>query len=275
MSAENSPHHVIPTPAVLDMVYGHSDGDLARFLSEGTASYAKEFLSRKEDNWVGLMRDVFRDPRVRVEARPSQKLVGEMAAAERERTEEQRRRLGPEGLEEAGKRVAEAVASQRQPPNSVLEAFPVADVGGIIFRRLSSHNATSVGSRPAPGGFALGSVPFRMHLDDVDSQFVRYYLFLDTGGVAESDRPYLVLLTELWLQSPLIVRGRRMDLAEVIRRRSEQVLTFYNDLGYKGSTFSPGGQSDNMMFYCESLMVRAMPYQTVFSTLSFRALVLH
>ena len=36
---------------------------------------------------------------------------------------------------------------------------------------------------------------------------VRYFLFLDVSGVRNEDRPYLVLLTELWLQSPLVVKG--------------------------------------------------------------------
>ena len=74
----------------------------------------------------------------------------------------------------------------------------------------------------------------------------RYYLFLDLGSVSQSDRPYLVLLNELWLQSPMVVKGgKRLELADVIRRRSEEVLTMYNDLGFKGSTFGPGAQAGN------------------------------
>ncbi len=53
----------------------------------------------------------------------------------------------------------------------------------------------------------------------------------------------------------MVVRGgRRLELAEVIRRRSEEVLTMYNDLGYKGGTFEPGAQSENVMFFVETLM---------------------
>ncbi len=77
----------------------------------------------------------------------------------------------------------------------------------------------------------------------MSTQFVRYYLFLDMSSVKPEDRPYLVLLTELWLQSPMVVRGgRRLELADVIKRRSEVALTMYNDMGYKGSTFAPGSQ---------------------------------
>ncbi len=81
-------------------------------------------------------------------------------------------------------------------------------------------------------------------------------MFLDLSKIQSSDRPYVVLLTESWLQSPLrLDDGTFVTLDELVRRKSEDVLTMYNDLGYKGSTFTPGGQSENIMFYVESLVV--------------------
>ena len=58
-------------------------------------------------------------------------------------------------------------------------------------------------------------------------------MFLNTTFLSQEDRPYLVLLVETWLQSPLNVGGKIVTLNEVIKKRSEDALSFYNDLGYK------------------------------------------
>lgn len=39
---------------------------------------------------------------------------------------------------------------------------------------------------------------------------------------------------------------------QVIKLRSENALTMYNDLGYKGGVYVPGSQSDLVMFYTET-----------------------
>lgn len=79
-------------------------------------------------------------------------------------------------------------------------------------------------------------------------------MFLNLSDFTQEERPWLVLLTETWLQTSIEVDGKEMTLAEVTKQRSKDALTFYNDLGYKGSTFTPGSQSENMMFYCECML---------------------
>ncbi len=59
MNVENSPDHVLPTPAVLDMIYGHSDGDLGKFLEEGSQGYAQHFLRLKAQDWIRLVKETF------------------------------------------------------------------------------------------------------------------------------------------------------------------------------------------------------------------------
>ena len=59
MNVENSPDHVLPTPAVLDMIYGHDEGDLGDFLSEGGAGYARRFLGFSPELWLQLLRETF------------------------------------------------------------------------------------------------------------------------------------------------------------------------------------------------------------------------
>ena len=137
------------------------------------------------------------------------------------------------------------------PPPEVLKTVPVADVDFIKFRKMNYFNHSTVDQ---PTGFKLSDIPFSFQFDDVNSQFVRIYLFIDTSNIPYEDRLYLVLLTELWMISP--IRNQTSNQIEpyesVLQRRSNIALSLYNDLGYKGSTFSPGSHSDLMMFFAEA-----------------------
>ncbi len=94
---------------------------------------------------------------MKVVAHPSREFDAQITEAESLRVEEQRGRLGPEGLRAAGESARRAVESQRLPPMEVLEKVPMADVDGIVFRRMSSHDLADPGTDPAPGGFDLRS----------------------------------------------------------------------------------------------------------------------
>ena len=69
----------------------------------------------------------------------------------------------------------------------------------------------------------------------------------------QEDKPYLVLLTETWLETAQMVNGELQPHKDVIKRRAEDALSFYNDLGYKGSSFIPGAQSEMLMFNAVTL----------------------
>ena len=58
----------------------------------------------------------------------------------------------------------------------------------------------------------------------------------------------MVLLTETWLETAQMVNGELQPHKDVIKRRAETALSFYNDLGYKGSSFIPGAQSEMLKF---------------------------
>ncbi len=187
---------------------------------------------------------------MRVLAYPSRTLYQNMITDEAERIEKQRQKLGKEGLKEAGEKVAEAIKSQILPPQEVLESIPVADASKIMYRSISSYNHST---EAQPENFDLQSIPYHFHLDDLNSDFIRYYTFFDLSELSQEERPYLVLLTETWLETSQIVGGETMSHADVLKRRAETALSFYNDLGFKGSTFVPGSQSEMIMFYGETL----------------------
>lgn len=247
---ENSPHLIVPDPAVLDLLYGGNKKDtLYSFLKEDEEEAAKNLISKPQSFWLELMNDTFSRPRALTKAYPSNDLNQELTANESKRLEIQRENLGPEGKAQAGERIERALASQILPPPEVLKSIPVADVNSIQFRKMIFYNHTT---QRQPEGFDLQDIPFHFQLDDVNSQFVRFYVFLNTKDVPMEDKYFLVTLTELWLLSPLLKNGSIEAYESVLQKRSKTILSFYNDIGYKGSTFSPGSYSDLIMFFGEA-----------------------
>ena len=246
---ENSPHLIVPDPAVLDMLYGNKPDELYNFIKEDEEEAAKNLISKPESFWLDLMNITFSRPRALTKAFPSMDLNKELISNESKRVEIQREQLGEEGLERAGKRIQDALDSQTLPPPEVLNSIPVADVNSIQFRKLTFYNHSSENQ---PKGFPLQKIPYHFQFDDVNSQFVRFYAFFDTRDISLEDKYYLVLLTETWLRSPLLKDGAIESYESVLQRRSKTTLSFYNDLGYKGSTFSPGSYSDLIMFFAEA-----------------------
>ncbi len=93
---------------------------------------------------------------MKVLAYPSKAYAEKLRSTEEDRLKKQRDDMGEDGLRKAGENVKLAVESQKLPPNDVLVKVPVADVGGIVFRRLKSYDlANNEEEEGAPGGFDL------------------------------------------------------------------------------------------------------------------------
>ena len=81
----------------------------------------------------------------------------------------------------------------------VLERIPLGDVDTIQFREFHSYNRTLNSDKL----FDFSDIPFKIHIDDVNSNFVQLYLFFNTAGLSEEQRELLPLLLDLWLVSPI------------------------------------------------------------------------
>ena len=69
MNLENSPHLVVPDPAVLDMLYGTKSDQLYLFIRENEEEAAKDLLTKPDSFWLDLMNVTFSRPRVMTKAR--------------------------------------------------------------------------------------------------------------------------------------------------------------------------------------------------------------
>ena len=282
---EESPYQLLPDATILDLLYSQNAEHFKEFLNQAGDKNIMRVLAKDTQYWINMLNESQISPRVILLGYPSAAYSKELLANETSRTSKQIESLGPENLKIAEMELDEAIESQVFPPNEVLASIPVANVSSITYRQLTYYNYTTIGGwefgdsftesiddrisslldikdDKVPSLFDIKDIPFRFHFDDINSQFIRIYLFLDMSNISPENRMYAVLLTQLWLDSPLRNGSAMTSLDEVLQHRSKEALYFYNDLGYKGSTFTPGSQSHLQMFHLEAKMEK---YESVVS----------
>jgi Zn-dependent M16 (insulinase) family peptidase len=244
---ENSPHLFLPDASVLDMLYGEKPEHLRKFVTQSQLN--QKFLNKNATFWLKIIDDVFINSfKVVVKGKPSMKKVQELTENEEERVQQQIKELGPEGLKEKGDEIENAIESQELPGKAVLEKIPLGDVDTIKFRPFESYNRTH-----NPNAlFNFTNIPFKMHIENVNSNFVEFYIFLNTEVLTIRQKMLLPLLLDLWLQSPIKKSGVITDIEKVVKRRTKTLLHIDNSLGFSGSTFSPGAYGDALIIEAQA-----------------------
>ena len=91
------------------------------------------------------------------------------------------------------------------------------------------------------------NIPLKLQVEDVSSNFVQMYFFLNTKSLQPKQKELLPLLLETWMTSPLMKGGNIMDIETVVKRRTTTLLSTDYYLGFSGSSFSPGAYSDSIV----------------------------
>jgi len=244
---ENSPHLFLPDASVLDMLYGEKPDHLQKFVTQSQLN--QNFLNKNATFWLNIIKDVFIDSyKVVVKGRPSMKKVQELTEKEDERVQKQIEDLGTDGLKKKAMEIENAIESQVLPGKEVLEEIPLGNVETIKFRPFESYNRTNNPNSK----FDFTNIPFKMHIEDVNSNFVEFYIFLNTEVLTIRQKMLLPLLLDLWLQSPIKKNGVLTDIEKVVKRRTKTLLHIDNSLGFSGSTFSPGAYGDALIIEAQA-----------------------
>eukprot|EP00090_Calanus_glacialis_P042967 TRINITY_DN7610_c0_g1_i2.p1 TRINITY_DN7610_c0_g1~~TRINITY_DN7610_c0_g1_i2.p1 ORF type:complete len:536 (-),score=116.90 TRINITY_DN7610_c0_g1_i2:68-1495(-) len=91
-----------------------------------------------------------------------------------------------------------------------------------------------------------------MHIENVNSNFVQFYIFINTQSLNIRQKMLLPLLLDLWLVSPMKKNGVVTDIEKVVKRRTKTLLHIDNSLGFSGSTFSPGAYGDALIIEAQA-----------------------
>lgn len=244
---ENSPHLFLPDASVLDMLYGEKPDHLKKFVTMSQSN--RKYRDKNATFWINLIDRVFiKNYKVALLGRPSSSLVQTLTEKEEARIERQINDLGPEGLEDKERIIEAAIDSQMLPGMDVLTKIPLGDVDTIQFREFDSFNRTLNENRL----FNFSEIPFKIHIDDVNSNFVQINIFFDTTVLSRRQRKLLPMLLDLWLASPLLKNGQQVPIDTVVKRRTKTLLYLDATLGFSGSTFSPGAYGDAVIIEAQA-----------------------
>ena len=234
---ENSPHLFLPDATLLDKLYGQKRENFKEFVV--ASQWSAAYKDRNASYWLELIDEIFNNHlSIAVEAKPSLKLSTDYTEMEEARTKKQIEDLGPEGMEKKKQELEAALESQMLPSNEILTKIPLGDVEKIQFRSLNSYNRTL-----NPGNlFNFSGIPFKIHVDDVNSKFVTLYVYIDLKGLTVKQRKYLPLLIDLWTTSPMKKNGTVTDYGGVIKRYNKSLLKLEMSQGYSYITI--GAQAE-------------------------------
>jgi len=235
---ENSPHLFFPDASLADKIYGQKKEDFRSFVT--ASQWTDNYLQKNSTFWIDLLRGIFYDRKsVGVEGKPSIRLAEQYREEEEEREKKQIEELGEEGLKKKGEELQAALDSQVLPGDDILTKIPLGDVNKIQFRHLEAFNRT----QNPEGKFNFSGIPFKLQVDDVNSEFVQLYLYFETSyGLSVRQKKYLPLLLDTWMNSPLIKDGKVSEIGDVIKRVNKVLLKMDVSQGY--SYIVIGGQTE-------------------------------
>ena len=273
---ENSPHDAVAFMAIGDMLYGNSEADLDTRLN--SADQFRSMLAEPVAFWYGLVQQMMLDsPSVVVMGVPSIVLQDEMRKTEEERIRIQKNDLGEAGLAKKKVELEEAMEKNEiEAPEATLRSVPVPSASSIKFHPVSSTNSLT-----KVDNFDTAAVPVYFQLDQVKANFVYLYTVMDTSGVPLALKPFLPLLVELLLESPLLEGDTETPYEEVVAALSRDCLQSSFGLGLGGGRFLPGGFAQAAILFLQAepakypdavAWIRKLLYQTVFKAERVRVL---
>lgn len=237
-SASESSASIFSDSIIKDFLFGKRDGSTLRDL-ETLREY--DILETWTDSqWRQFFRQWISDaPHVTILGTPSAILSQKLKEDEHDRVAAQKQRLGQEGLQDLGLRLAQAKAENyRKIPRELLTRFKVPDTSSIHF--ISTVTARSGKAR------AMGSLenriqklidrdetdlPLFIHFEHVPINFVHLTLLLGTEAIPIALRPLLPVYLENLFSSPLTRQGQRMDFEQVIVALENDTVSYRVDSG--------------------------------------------
>lgn len=208
---------------ISDFLYGKGDGSTLETLS--TLKEYAELSKWDQDQWRKFIKDYISDAHhVSIFGKPSVALSAKLKADEAARLEEQRQKLGPEGLKKMQEKLDEAKAeNDREIPTELLAGFKVPPTESIHFVNTSSARsgpALKIG-RPQNRFQKIVDAdhkdnPLFLDFEHIPSNFVRVYLMIATETVPLELLPLLPIYLEAFFNLPLQRDGHNISFEQVV-----------------------------------------------------------
>ena len=245
---ENQPHDAVAFMLIGDMLYGNNSEDL-RIRLNSVEEFEK--LKNEADSfWIKLLDEMLvKSPRIVVMGVPSIELQENMRKQEEERIEKQKDELGEEGLKNKQKDLDQAMMKNEEPaPDDVLSSVPIPSASSIKFHPVTSFRTQD---EKQPDQFNLNTMPVFFQFDQINSNFVYLSTIIDTSSVPLKLKPYIPLLLEMSLESPVLEGETEIPYEEVVARLAEETISHSFSIGVGGGRFMPGAYSESVMLFMQ------------------------
>uniref|UniRef100_A0A1B6DB00 Peptidase M16C associated domain-containing protein n=1 Tax=Clastoptera arizonana TaxID=38151 RepID=A0A1B6DB00_9HEMI len=248
---ENSPHDSIAFMAIGDMLYGNSEQDFDQRLNQ-----VKELQRMEKEEmsfWVNILKQYLIDrPSVTVRGIPSLKEQHRMTEKEQARVEMQRLNLGPTGLKEKESILTKAIEQNEvAPPEHILTSIKIPSIDSINFHPIKTYTTDSEEQHDQ---FDASKAPVYMQVDHILTNFVYMFVLMDTNDVSNALRPYLLLLFESLLESPIERDGKIIPYEEVVAQLEADTVAAVTRIGLESSSrfhCGPYSQTASLMLQLE------------------------
>ncbi|KAL8961254.1 MAG: hypothetical protein Q9193_002162 [Seirophora villosa] len=226
-------------PIIYDFLFAERDGSRLK----ADLSNMKEFdilASWPEEKWQSLINSWMADAHhVTILGKPSAILSKKLKSEEKARVEEQKKKLGPEGLKRMEKKLADAKAeNDREIPKGLLEHFPVPSTKSIHFIETTTARSGAAKQLGRLDNIIQrlvdsdnAELPLFIHFEHVQSNFAHVSLIISTESVPIPLRPLLTIYLENMFTTPIERNGQRIEFEQVIKELEKDTVDYGIGLG--------------------------------------------
>ncbi|PFH57562.1 hypothetical protein XA68_14868 [Ophiocordyceps unilateralis] len=273
------------TNIITDYLFGKRDGSTLREI-ETLGEY--EDLERwTDEEWRQFLSKWMADAHhVSILGKPSLALAAKMKSEEAERIAKRKEELGPEGLQELGKRLEEAKQKNDVPiPAEVLERWSIPGTESIHF--IESDTARSGQARSVGLGHGAaqaridaagdGDWPLFIQFEDVPTSFVHITIHVGTSQVPVELKPLMHIFSDNFFNTHIMRDGKLVNFEQVVREIER------DSVGYGIGSARSLGDPDGLMIqfqvepdkYAVAVnWLRTMMFDSVFDAPRLRAAVI-
>ena len=146
--------------------------------------------------------------------------------------------------------------NEEEAPDDMLSSVPIPDASSISFHPVTTFKTDGPSKLEQ---FDLKTLPIFSQFDEITSNFVYLNLVIDTSVIPQHLKPYIPLLLEMVLESPVLEGEKEIPYEEVVSQLSEDTVEVGFSLGLGGYRFVPGAYSQSAVL---SILTEPDKYET-------------
>jgi Zn-dependent M16 (insulinase) family peptidase len=224
---------------IKDHLYGARDGsDL--YASAANLKVFDDLEAWEEKDWRTFLQKWISDAHhVTILGKPSVKLSEKIKSEEVVRVEEQKKRLGEEGLKKLAEKLEEAKAENDKPiPKEIIESLKVPGTESIHFFETTTARSGLAKKLGRPDNNIQNIVekdenglPLFIHFEHIPTSFVHFGLTLGTASVPMELKPLLGVYLSNFFSTPVEKDDECLPFEQVIKYLEQDTITYAVDRG--------------------------------------------